>query len=110
MIELLRNAELYDPAPQGRRHLLVAGERIVWTGAELPALDRGARVSGDRSRRPPGHPRPIDGHVHLTGGGGEAGPNTRVPPVALSRLTPAESRPPSACSAPTTPCGRPPSW
>jgi beta-aspartyl-dipeptidase (metallo-type) len=25
--------------------------------------------------------------VHLTGGGGEAGPDTRVPPVALSRLT-----------------------
>ena len=29
----------------------------------------------------------IDGHVHLTGGGGEAGPNTRVPPLGLSRLT-----------------------
>jgi beta-aspartyl-dipeptidase (metallo-type) len=29
----------------------------------------------------------IDGHVHLSGGGGEAGPHTRVPPVALSRLT-----------------------
>ena len=25
--------------------------------------------------------------MHLTGGGGEAGPQTRVPPVALSRLT-----------------------
>jgi beta-aspartyl-dipeptidase (metallo-type) len=29
----------------------------------------------------------IDCHVHLTGGGGEAGPETRVPPVALSRMT-----------------------
>jgi beta-aspartyl-dipeptidase (metallo-type) len=29
----------------------------------------------------------IDGHVHFTGGGGEAGPHTRVPPVAISRLT-----------------------
>jgi beta-aspartyl-dipeptidase (metallo-type) len=29
----------------------------------------------------------VDGHVHLTGGGGEAGPHTRVPPVALAHLT-----------------------
>src|SRR5690606_29708930 len=29
----------------------------------------------------------IDGHVHLTGGGGEAGYETRVPPVPLTRFT-----------------------
>jgi beta-aspartyl-dipeptidase (metallo-type) len=29
----------------------------------------------------------IDGHTHLTGGGGEAGFSTRVPPVPLSRFT-----------------------
>jgi len=29
----------------------------------------------------------IDCHVHFTGGGGEAGPATRVPPVQLSHLT-----------------------
>jgi beta-aspartyl-dipeptidase (metallo-type) len=29
----------------------------------------------------------IDCHVHLTGGGGEAGMHTRVPPLQLSRLT-----------------------
>jgi predicted amidohydrolase len=29
----------------------------------------------------------VDGHVHITGGGGEAGPQTRVPPVPLSRFT-----------------------
>lgn len=87
MISLLRNAELYDPAPQGRRHLLVAGESVVWTGRDIPALDRSLKVEevdlGGR-RVIPGL---IDGHVHLTGGGGEAGPETRVPPVALSRLT-----------------------
>ncbi len=86
-LALLRNAELYDPAPQGRRHLLVAGETVVWTGVEVPALDRALGVEevdlGGR-RVIPGL---IDGHVHLTGGGGEAGPETRVPPVALSRLT-----------------------
>jgi beta-aspartyl-dipeptidase (metallo-type) len=29
----------------------------------------------------------VDCHVHLTGGGGEAGPESRVPPVPLSRFT-----------------------
>ena len=57
MIELLRNAELYDPEPRGRRNLLVAGERIVWVGAELPSLDREPGCSGDRPRRPPRHSR-----------------------------------------------------
>ena len=87
MLLLLRHAELYDPAPQGRRNLLVAGERVVWIGRDIPALDRALGVQevdlGGR-RVIPGL---IDGHVHLTGGGGEAGPQTRVPPLALSRLT-----------------------
>jgi beta-aspartyl-dipeptidase (metallo-type) len=87
MITLLRNAELYDPAPCGRRHLVVGGEQVLWTGRDVPALDHALDVQeldlGGR-RVIPGL---IDGHVHLTGGGGEAGPETRVPPVALSRLT-----------------------
>jgi beta-aspartyl-dipeptidase (metallo-type) len=87
MIELLLNAELYDPEPRGRASILVAGEKIVWVGAEAPALPRGL---GARERDLGGRrviPGLIDCHVHLTGGGGEAGPHTRVPPVALSRLT-----------------------
>jgi beta-aspartyl-dipeptidase (metallo-type) len=87
MIELLRNAELYDPEPRGRRHLLVAGERVIWTGTSVPSLDRSLEVRErdlEGCRVIPGF---IDSHVHLTGGGGEAGPHTRVPPTALSRLT-----------------------
>jgi beta-aspartyl-dipeptidase (metallo-type) len=87
MITLLRNAELYDPAPCGLRHLVVGGEQVLWTGRDVPALDHALDVQeldlGGR-RVIPGL---IDSHVHLTGGGGEAGPETRVPPVALSRLT-----------------------
>ncbi len=87
MIELLRNAELYDPEPRGRASLLVAGEKIVWVGVEPPALPRGlGAVDRDLEGRRV-IPGLIDGHVHLTGGGGEAGPQTRVPPVGLSRLT-----------------------
>jgi beta-aspartyl-dipeptidase (metallo-type) len=87
MITLLSNCELYDPAPLGRAHLLVTGETIAWVGAARPSLpaDLGVEEVDLGGRRV--IPGLIDGHVHLTGGGGEAGPHTRVPPVALSRLT-----------------------
>jgi beta-aspartyl-dipeptidase (metallo-type) len=86
-MKLLRNADLYDPEPRGRAHLLVAGESIVWVGTEVPAFSSTLNVEErdlDGRRVIPGL---IDGHVHLTGGGGEAGAHTRVPPLALSRLT-----------------------
>jgi beta-aspartyl-dipeptidase (metallo-type) len=84
---LLRNAELYDPAPRGRRHLLIAGERLVWVGRDVPKLDPMLEVEEVELGGRRVIPGLIDGHVHLTGGGGEAGPETRVPPVALSGLT-----------------------
>jgi beta-aspartyl-dipeptidase (metallo-type) len=87
MIELVHNAELYDPEPRGRASILVAGEKVVWIGTDTPALPRGL---GARERDLGGRrviPGLIDCHVHLTGGGGEAGPQTRVPPLGLSQLT-----------------------
>jgi beta-aspartyl-dipeptidase (metallo-type) len=86
MLSLLSNADLYDPSPRGRAHLLVAGDTIVWIGAERPSLPRGLAREWDLEGRRV-IPGLIDGHVHFTGGGGEAGPHTRVPPVAISRLT-----------------------
>ncbi len=87
LITLLQNAVVFDPAPLGRRHLLVAGGRIAWVGAEAPDLPRrlGADVIDLGGRRVV--PGLVDGHVHVTGGGGEAGAHTRVPPVPLSRFT-----------------------
>jgi beta-aspartyl-dipeptidase (metallo-type) len=87
MIHLLRNAELYDPEPRGRAHLLVAGERLVWVGTEVPGLPAALGVTEHDLEGRRVIPGLIDGHVHLTGGGGEAGPNTRVPPLGLSRMT-----------------------
>ncbi len=87
MIELLRNADLYDPEPRGRSDLLVAGERVVWCGSEAPAMPAviAAREWDLGGRRV--IPGLIDCHVHITGGGGEAGPHTRVPPLTLSGLS-----------------------
>jgi beta-aspartyl-dipeptidase (metallo-type) len=86
-MELLLNAELYDPEPRGVCHLLVGGERLLWVGKErlnFPA-GLGLTVRDLEGRRV--IPGLVDVHVHLTGGGGEAGMHTRVPPLQLSRLT-----------------------
>ena len=87
MLELLTNAQVYAPAPLGLQHVLVAGGRIAWMGGEIPALPAalGARVRDLGGRRL--IPGLIDPHVHLSGGGGEAGAHSKVPPLALSRFT-----------------------
>src|SRR5689334_10702792 len=87
VLTLLSNCELYDPTPRGRAHLLVADERVVWVGGARPALPAGLGVDEVDLEGRRVIPGLVDGHVHLSGGGGEAGPNTRVPAVALSRIT-----------------------
>ena len=87
MLELLLNADLYAPQHLGRQHLLVAGGRVAWIGTDRPSLSAnlGVVVTDLEGQRViPGF---VDAHVHLTGGGGEAGAHTKVPPLALSRFT-----------------------
>jgi len=88
---LIRNADVYAPRPLGPQTLLIGGGKVLWTGPgsqlpDLPAVLQAAVTSIDLGgkRLIPGL---IDGHVHVTGGGGEAGFRTRVPPVPLTRFT-----------------------
>ncbi len=85
--EVLLNADLYGPASLGRRSLLVCAGKIVWIGEGSPDLPEGfdCRVRDLEGRR--AIPGLIDGHAHITGGGGECGYETRVPAVPLSRFT-----------------------
>jgi beta-aspartyl-dipeptidase (metallo-type) len=87
VIQLLKNADLYAPEPQGMKHLLLAGETIVWIGSQPPALPREIGTVEHDLQGLRVIPGLVDCHVHLTGGGGEAGPETRVPPLGLSRIT-----------------------
>ncbi len=94
-LKLLLDADLFAPAPRGRCDLLIAGERIVWVGAAGNAVPRElrdglARHLGTETVELRGRrliPGLIDGHVHLTGGGGEDGFKTRVPPLPLTNFT-----------------------
>ena len=84
---LLRNAEVFAPEALGRRQLLLGGGRILSIGTESEPVPRGMPlevIDCDGLRLVPGF---IDGHVHVTGGGGEGGFATRVPPLPLSRYT-----------------------
>jgi beta-aspartyl-dipeptidase (metallo-type) len=84
---LLRNAQVHAPVPLGLQHLLLGGGRILWMGAtlsELPATLAVQTIDLQGRRLIPGL---IDAHVHVTGGGGEAGFRTRVPPLGVSRFT-----------------------
>ncbi|MFT3756685.1 MAG: beta-aspartyl-peptidase [Pseudoxanthomonas sp.] len=86
-IILVRNADIHAPEALGRQHLLIGGGKILWMGAGMPDLSDvfGAQVIDLQGRRlVPGF---IDGHVHVTGGGGEAGFASRVPAPMLSRYT-----------------------
>ena len=87
MFQLITNAEVYAPQALGNQHLLVCAGKIVYMGTEIPQLDDNLDVMTtdlDGARLIPGF---IDAHAHVTGGGGEAGPSTRVPPLHLSHFT-----------------------
>lgn len=81
MLKLLTNADVFAPEPLGHRHVLIGGGRILWIGDDVPSLSIPVEpVDLAGSRLIPGL---VDGHVHLTGGGGEQGFGSRLPPVTL---------------------------
>ncbi len=79
---LLKNALVYSPANVGRCDVLVGGERVLRVEPEIAIDGRYAEVyDASRAIVAPGF---IDGHVHVTGGGGEGGYATRTPELLLS--------------------------
>ncbi len=84
MITRLTNARVYAPAPLGNVDLVVAGGRIAWLGARGTAPTVGETIDLEGRTLVPGF---VDGHAHLTGGGGESGFSSRVPAPMLSRYT-----------------------
>ncbi len=87
MIKLIRNVSLFAPDARGQKDILIAGDRIaaiedrIDPPAGLPAL---TVIDGEGRNAVPGL---VDGHVHIMGGGGEAGFATRTPEMRLESAT-----------------------
>ncbi len=82
---LLQNATLLTPAPIGRGDVLLAGGRIVAIAPSIATPPWDVEVVDLHGRIV--IPGLVDAHTHLTGGGGEGGPHTKVPPVGLTAFT-----------------------
>lgn len=84
MIKLLKNAQVYAPDPLGKKDILIEGEKILRMDdciAGYEGLPDVEVYDLEGKTLVPGY---IDMHVHITGGGGEQGPASRVPESQLS--------------------------
>lgn len=87
MWKLLKNAKIYSPQAIKETDVLIVGRSIAAIGTNLimPDYDvEGETINLQGKTLVPGF---IDAHVHIIGGGGEAGPSSRTPEIQLSQLT-----------------------
>ncbi|GAB6151775.1 beta-aspartyl-peptidase [Desulfosporosinus burensis] len=84
--KLLKNAKLYCPEYTVNSDIIVVGKIIAAIDRDLslPDFVEGEVVDLQGKTLVPGF---IDAHVHICGGGGEAGPASRTPEIKLSQLT-----------------------
>ena len=85
MITLFKNATVYSPFFEGQKDVMVAGKRIIAIKDSInlpPELDVHI-VECEGNKLIPGL---VDAHVHITGGGGEGGPGSRMPELQLSMM------------------------
>ncbi|MGA4720583.1 beta-aspartyl-peptidase [Fictibacillus nanhaiensis] len=87
MFTLIKGGEVYAPHYLGKKDILLAAGKIAKISENIespaPALDIHT-IDATGKIVAPGF---IDGHVHITGGGGEGGYKTRTPEIYLSDVT-----------------------
>jgi beta-aspartyl-dipeptidase (metallo-type) len=87
MIKLFKNAHVFAPEDLGVKDVLVVGDKICRIADKIEGYDglQDAEIFDLNGRiLVPGY---IDLHVHITGGGGEQGPASRVPESYLTAFT-----------------------
>ena len=86
MIKLLKNANVYTPSPIGKKDILIEGEKILRIADHIDGYENLPDVEIYDLNGKTVVPGYIDMHVHITGGGGEQGPASRVPESQLSEF------------------------
>lgn len=84
MIKLLKNANVYAPHPLGMKDILIVDETICRIADKIEGYEGLPDVETFDLEGKTVVPGYIDLHVHITGGGGEQGPASRVPESQLS--------------------------
>lgn len=87
MIKLLKNANIYAPEPLGVKDILIVDETICRIADKIEGYEGLLDVETFDLEGKTVVPGYIDMHVHITGGGGEQGPASRVPESQLSIFT-----------------------
>lgn len=85
MLTLIKNGEVYAPEYLGKKDILLAGGKVVkiQDNISLEASLEAEVIDASRKKIVPGF---IDQHVHIIGGGGEAGFHSRTPELMLSKV------------------------
>jgi len=81
---LVKKIKVFSPKSLGIKDVMIINDKIIKIDDNLdPISDDMIVIDGKGKMLIPGL---IDGHVHITGGGGEGSYKTRVPEIALSKL------------------------
>ncbi|MGL5614883.1 MAG: beta-aspartyl-peptidase [Sarcina sp.] len=86
MIKVIKSVKVYCPKYVGVKDVVVAADKIEGIYDEVKISESFINVeviNGEGKILTPGF---IDSHVHITGGGGEGGFNTRTPNIKLSDI------------------------
>ena len=87
MIKIIKNGDVYAPEHLGMKDILIIGDKFGCIGDAIELDLRGhvpLEVIDAKGKYV--FPGFIDGHVHLTGGGGEGSFRSRTPEITLSSL------------------------
>ena len=85
MLTIFKNAQVYGPEYSGKKDVLTGGRTIlaIKDHVEPPAGSDVNIIDCEELWLVPGL---IDSHVHITGGGGEGGPASRMPELQLNMM------------------------
>lgn len=85
LFTLITGGSVYTPGKIGRKDILIAGQVIarIADRIDLPTEFEPVIIRAEGKTVVPGF---VDLHVHLLGGGGEAGPWSRTPEITLSKI------------------------
>lgn len=81
---LIKSIDVYSPKYIGKKDILIGGKEILMIEDDININIKNMKVIDGRKKR--AFPGFIDGHVHITGGGGENSFKSRVPEIKASSL------------------------